>query len=195
MTEPLSAAERKAMVKQIVARYYERGIGTNETGLWAIAHAAVDVFAAREVAHRAEVDDLRATEAVLRGEIRRSEAALEIFDRVVTERDQARAEVEAARAETRALREAVEAIEDKPGRHDNHCAIRDAADAVCSCWRGEIKRALAQHAEPVAPCGDLHAGDCSLDCSERAAVRELRRVDAWPLAQHAEPDTTPGADQ
>lgn len=38
-------------------------------------------------------------------------------------------------------------ILDRFRRHDQHCAIRDAVDAACSCWRGELERALVESSE------------------------------------------------
>lgn len=61
-------------------------------------------------------------------------------ERIATvERIKADAAVQ-ARAEVVAR---VEAVLDAPGRHDRHCAIRDAVDATCSCWRGQLRAALA----------------------------------------------------
>jgi hypothetical protein len=43
------------------------------------------------------------------------------------------------------------------------------------------------------PCGYVHAGDCTLDCSERAAREHLRSVGAWPTPEPSEvAETTAG---
>ncbi len=160
MTEPLSAAEREALrgVREFLAAAQPDRVLTHYREDGGYLHVITPEHLARLV---------------------------ELADRLAAREVAHRAEVEAARADERERIKNIvrRGIDPAPlgefGRHAN----------ACVGWVLEhIDRAvLAQHTEPVAPCGDRHAGDCSLDCSERAAVRELRRVGAWPLAQHAEP--------
>ncbi len=117
MTEPLSAAEREGGWP--VMRSFYTGHVYSEP---AVERILADRLAAREVAHRAEV--------------------------------------EAARAETRALREAVEAL-----RED---FIERATAITRDDGASYARRVVWDHAAELAGAA---------------------------LAQHAEPDTTPGADQ
>lgn len=71
-SEGLCEDEREALVRDIVRRYYDRGVQTNETGLTATAQAAIDVLLARVAAARAEERRAVAEEIAQAIEVERS---------------------------------------------------------------------------------------------------------------------------